>query len=85
MIVLLLVHTLAILIGGLFTFLTAILPFQTQINSAFAYVIGPFKAMLVEIPYMMTVWYGFLSIIVFEITLMVVKLLLGSRTPRHIN
>lgn len=85
MLILLLIHVFALLVGGIFTFLGALLPFQSEITTAFGYVIGPAKALMTEIPYLATLWYAFLSIIVFEVLMMVVKFLLGSRTPRHMN
>lgn len=59
-----------------------LLPFG--IDSALSYVVGIWNTFLVTVPYAVVVWHMFLYFVVpFEVGLLVVKLVLGSRAPVH--
>lgn len=55
------------------------LPFG--LDGIFALAIGYFKGFMETLPYVETVWHAFLWLVLFEVSLLLLKLFLGSRTP----
>jgi hypothetical protein len=80
MLILLLLSALLIVLTGMFSFIPVVV-LPSFIHYPLAVAVGYFQGAIAIFPYLGVVWQMFLLGLVFEVTLLVVKLFMGSRTP----
>ena len=61
----------------------SVLPFG--IDSFLSTAVGYFKGAFITLPYLEVVWTCFLWVILFEVSLLVLKVFMGSRVPHNTN
>lgn len=70
-------------ISAFFMWLPRIDSLPFGLDEILSYLVSLFHGAMETLPYLQVVWTCFLWILVFELTMLVVKLILGSRTPTH--